>query len=305
MLTRLFPLWAVLLAGAAILVPAPFLAIGPAVTPLLAFIMLTMGLTLTPADFLRIARQPGAVIAGVGLHYLIMPLAAWGIASALGMSAALKAGMILVGCVASGTASNVIIYLAGGDVALSVSISMASTLTGLVATPLLTRLYLSADVPVDSSGLFRSLLMLVALPLGAGLMVSRFCPRQVKQAEPFLPLVAMLSILMIIACIVAGVRGALLSAGPLVLAGVILHNATGLLCGYWGGRLLGFQESVCRTLAIEVGMQNSGLAATLGRLYFAPLAALPGAVFSIWHNISGSLLAGFWSARQSDDERTR
>lgn len=296
MITRLFPVWAVLFSGAALVWPTVFTSYGWAVTSLLAFIMVTMGVTLTPGDFLRIARKPKAVIAGIGLHYLVMPLAAWLIATMLSMPEDLKTGMVLVGCVASGTASNVIIYLAGGDVALSVSISMVSTLVGIVATPLLTRLYLSADVAVDSWGLFRSLLMIVALPLVGGLAINTCFHKTVRWIEPVLPVVAMLSILLIIASIVASVKPSLAAVGPLVLVGVILHNATGLLGGYWGGRLLGFDEVVCQTLAIEVGMQNSGLAATLGRLYFAPLAALPGVIFSIWHNISGSILAGYWNA---------
>lgn len=297
MLTRLFPVWAICVSVAAICLPRPFLSLTSAITPLLAFIMFTMGITLTGGDFARIARRPLPVIAGVGLHYLVMPFAAWAIAHALSMPPQLATGMVLVGCVASGTASNVMIYLSRGDVALSVSISTLSTLVGIVATPLLTRLYVSADVTVDSWGLFRSIVLIVALPVLGGLAVNTWGHRFVKRVEPSLPLVAMVSILTIIGCIVAGVSPSLPSAGPLVLVGVIIHNAIGLLGGYWGGRLLGFDETVCRTLALEVGMQNSGLAATLGRVYFSPLAALPGAIFSIWHNISGSVLAAFWSAR--------
>ncbi|GBQ23584.1 Na+-dependent transporter [Acetobacter estunensis NRIC 0472] len=299
MLTRLFPVWAVLVSLMAVLRPGPFLVITPVITPLLAFIMFTMGVTLTVADFRRIARKPYPVLAGVALHYLVMPLAAWGIAKALAMPNDLTTGMVLVGCVASGTASNVMIYLSRGDVALSVSISTLSTLVGIVATPVLTRLYVAADVAVDSWGLFRSILALVAVPVVGGVLVNTFCHRAVRRMEPMLPLVAMVAILTIISSIVAAAAPALGAVGPLVLVGVILHNAVGLLGGYWGGRVLGFDESVCRTLALEVGMQNSGLAATLGRLYFSPLAALPGAVFSIWHNISGSALAAIWASRPS------
>ncbi|GBR18969.1 Na+-dependent transporter [Komagataeibacter nataicola NRIC 0616] len=300
-LTRLFPVWAVLVSLAAVLLPGPFLRVTPAITPLLAFIMFTMGVTLTPADFGRIARRPAPVLAGVGLHYLVMPLAAWGIAHMLRMPPMITTGMVLVGCVSSGTASNVMIYLSRGDVALSVSISTLSTLVGIIATPLLTRLYVSAGVSVDSWGLFRSIMEMVALPVCGGVAVNMLCPRFIRRISPALPLVAMVSIMIIIGSIVAGVRPALASVGPIVLVGVILHNAIGLAGGYWGGRLLGFDESVCRTLALEVGMQNSGLAATLGRVYFSPLAALPGAVFSVWHNISGSALAALWAGRPPRD----
>lgn len=295
MLTRLFPVWALLASGIAVGAPSVFLVFTPAIMPLLAFVMFTMGVSLTLADFGRVVRRPWPVLAGVGLHYLVMPLGAWLIAHMLGMSPALTTGMVLVGCVSSGTASNVMIYLSKGDVALSVSISAFSTLVGIVATPVLTRFYSAASVAVDSWGLFYSILTMVALPVLAGVGLNTVCVRMVKRVEPALPYVAMLSILLIIGCIVAGVKPSLSSVGPVLLLGVVLHNALGLLGGYWGGRLLGFDESVCRTLALEVGMQNSGLAATLGRLYFSPLAALPGAVFSIWHNISGSFLASYWS----------
>ena len=297
MMTRLFPVWAILMTVAAILYPVPFLRLLPIITPLLAFIMFTMGISLTVRDFSRIVRRPYPVLAGVGLHYLVMPLAAWAIAHLLGMPPGLATGMILVGCVSSGTASNVMIFLSKGDVALSISISALSTLVGIIATPLLTRLYVSEGISVDSWGLFRSIITMVVLPILAGVVVNTFCQRTVRRIEFALPSVAMVSILLIIGCVVAGAGPSLAQAGPLLMLGVILHNSFGLLGGYWGGRLLGFDESVCRTLALEVGMQNSALAATLGRLYFTPVAALPGAVFSVWHNVSGSVLATFWARR--------
>ncbi|MDQ0392981.1 ketopantoate/pantoate/pantothenate transporter PanS [Labrys monachus] len=226
-----------------------------------------------------------------------MPLAAWLIAKALQMPPELSAGMILVGSVASGTASTVMVYLSGGDVALSVTISALSTFVGVVATPLLTRLYVSAEIAVDIGGLLWSILQIVAIPVVLGVVVNHLLHRAVKRVEPALPLISMAAILAIIGTVVAGAQGSIATVGPVVLVGVVLHNGLGLLGGYWGGRLLGFDESVCRTLALEVGMQNSGLAATLGRVYFSPLAALPGALFSVWHNLSGSLLAGWWSSR--------
>ncbi len=301
LVTRLFPLWTVLVALAAFLVPAPFRPLGPAVASLLAVIMFAMGVSLTPADFRRVAVRPGPVLAGLGLHYLIMPLAAFAIAHALRMPPDLATGMILVGSVASGTASTVMVYLSGGDVALSVSISALSTVVGVVATPLLTRLYVSADIAVDTGGLLLSIVEIVALPVALGLAVNRVAGRVVRAAEPLLPLVSIVAILLIIGAVVAGAQASLTTVGPVVIAGVVLHNGVGLLGGYWGGRLLGFDETVCRTLALEVGMQNSGLAATLGKLYFSPLAALPGAIFSVWHNLSGSLIAGFWAGRPAGE----
>ena len=259
--------------------------------------MFGLGVTLTFADFRRVIVRPAPVIAGVVIHYLVMPLAAWSIARALHMSADLSTGMILVGSVASGTSSTLMVFLAGGDVALSVTISAMSTLVGIVATPLLTRFYVDASVAVDVGGMLLSIVQIVALPVGIGLTLNHFVPALVKRVEPALPFVSIIAVLLIIGAVVAGSQASIATVGPLVIVAVILHNGLGLVGGYWGGRLLGFDESVCRTLALEVGMQNSGLAAALGKLYFSPLAALPGAMFSVWHNLSGSLLAGYWSAR--------
>jgi BASS family bile acid:Na+ symporter len=295
--TRLFPLWAVLVSIAAYSVPSSVAGIAPHVTTLLTIIMLSMGITLSIDDFRRVFSRPAPVIAGIVLHYLVMPLAAWAIARALRMPPDLLAGMVLVGSVASGTASNVMIYLARGDVALSVTISALSTLVGVFATPLLTRLYVDASIAVDVHGMLMSIVQIVALPIVVGLVVNHLFGKLVRKIEWALPLVSMVSILLIIAAVVGGTQKSIASVGMVVAVGVVLHNGIGLLGGYWGGRLLGFDEAVCRTLAIEVGMQNSGLAATLGKLYFTPIAALPGALFSVWHNLSGSMLAGYWAGR--------
>ncbi|MFM0138451.1 ketopantoate/pantoate/pantothenate transporter PanS [Caballeronia grimmiae] len=296
-ITRLFPLWAVVVSVAAYLSPSSVTGIAPHVTTLLTIIMLSMGVTLSIDDFRRVFTRPAPVIAGIVLHYLVMPLAAWVIAKLLRMPPDLTAGMVLVGSVASGTASNVMIYLARGDVALSVTISALSTLVGVFATPLLTRLYVDASIAVDVHGMLMSILQIVALPIIVGLIVNRLFGEFVRKIEPVLPIISMVSILLIIAAVVGGTQKSIASVGAVVALGVVLHNGIGLLGGYWGGRLLGFDEAVCRTLAIEVGMQNSGLAATLGKLYFTPIAALPGALFSVWHNLSGSMLAGYWAGR--------
>ncbi|WP_410013646.1 ketopantoate/pantoate/pantothenate transporter PanS [Sodalis sp. C49] len=296
-ITRLFPLWAVLLSIAAYYSPTTFTRIGPYVSILLMLIMFAMGVTLRVADFKRVLSRPAPVIAATFLHYLVMPLAAWILAKLFQMPPDLSAGMILVGSVASGTASNVMIYLAKGDVALSVTISAVSTLVGVFATPLLTRLYVDAQIKVDVAGMLLSILQIVVIPIFAGLVVHHLFTRAVKRVEPWLPAFSMICILAIISAVVGGSQGFIGSVGLVVIAAVILHNGIGLLSGYWGGKLFGFDETTCRTLAMEVGMQNSGLAATLGKIYFSPLAALPGALFSVWHNLSGSVLAGYWSGR--------
>lgn len=301
LLTRLFPLGAILVAIAAYFEPATFRTILPWVSWLLMLVMFGMGATLTFADFRRVLLRPAPVLAGIGLHYLVMPLAAFLLARLLTMPPELTAGMILVGSVASGTSSTVMVYLSRGDVALAVTIGALSTLVGVVATPLLTWLYVGDAVPVNVMGMLLSILQIVVLPVTLGLLLNHFARPVVRTVEPALPLVSILAILTIISAVVAGSAGSIASVGLVVLVGVILHNAIGLLGGYWGARLLGFDEAICRTLALEVGMQNSGLAATLGNLYFSPLAALPGAIFSVWHNISGSLLASFWAGRPTSD----
>ncbi|EPL9570165.1 ketopantoate/pantoate/pantothenate transporter PanS [Providencia rettgeri] len=295
--TRLFPLWALLLSVLAYYMPSSFTGISPFISYLLMLIMFTMGVTLRISDFKRVVTRPAPVIICTFIHYLIMPLAAWLLAKAFDMPADLAVGMILVGSVASGTASNVMIYLARGDVALSVTISSVSTLVGVFATPLLTLLYADTSISVNVMGMLLSILQIVIIPIIAGLAIHHLFSEIVKKIEPFLPSLSMICILAIISAVVAGSQSHIASVGFMVAIAVILHNGIGLIGGYWGGRLFGFDESTCRTLAIEVGMQNSGLAATLGAQYFGAMAALPGALFSVWHNLSGSLLAGYWQGK--------
>ncbi len=304
-ITRLFPLWAVLLSVIAYYSPGTFTPMGPYVSYLLMLIMFAMGVTLRISDFKRVLTRPAPVVAATFLHYLVMPLAAWILAKLFHMPADLSAGMILVGSVASGTASNVMIYLAKGDVALSVTISAVSTLVGVFATPLLTRLYVDTHIKVDVAGMLLSILQIVVIPIFAGLVIHHLFTRTVKRVQPVLPALSMVCILAIISAVVAGSQGFIASVGLVVIAAVILHNGIGLLGGYWGGKLFGFDETTCRTMALEVGMQNSGLAATLGKIYFTPLAALPGALFSVWHNLSGSVLAGYWSGRPVEKDQRR
>ncbi|HHQ2582718.1 TPA: ketopantoate/pantoate/pantothenate transporter PanS [Providencia rettgeri] len=295
--TRLFPLWALLLSIFAYYTPNSFTGISPFISYLLMLIMFTMGVTLRISDFKRVVTRPAPVIICTFIHYLIMPLAAWLLAKAFDMPADLAVGMILVGSVASGTASNVMIYLARGDVALSLTISSVSTLVGVFATPLLTLLYADTSISVNVMGMLLSILQIVIIPIIAGLVIHHLFSEIVKKIEPFLPSLSMICILAIISAVVAGSQSHIASVGFMVAIAVVLHNGIGLIGGYWGGRLFGFDESTCRTLAIEVGMQNSGLAATLGAQYFGAMAALPGALFSVWHNLSGSLLAGYWQGK--------
>ncbi|KES18152.1 putative Na+-dependent transporter [Gilliamella apicola SCGC AB-598-I20] len=296
-LTRLFPLWAILCAIVAYFSPNVFLPVSPYTSQLLMFVMFTMGVTLSIDDFKRVVTKPKAVIICTLLHYIVMPLTALILSKLFTMRPELLVGMVLVGSVASGTASNVMIYLAKGDVALSVTISSVSTLVGVVVTPILTLLLVGTTVEVPVWKMLVHIIQIVLIPIVLGLMVHHFLYSVVKKCERFLPLLSMLCILLIICIVVAGSHDRIAQVGITVIFAVIIHNGIGLLGGYWGGRLFGFDESTCRTMSLEVGMQNSALAATLGNTYFSALSALPAAVFSVWHNISGSLLAGYWQGK--------
>ena len=290
---------ALIVAGGAfgLLLPGPSASLAPAIPWLLGVIMFGMGLTLEPRDFAVVVRRPQAVVVGVVSQFLIMPLVGWGVGTALGLSAALLVGMVLVGAAPGGTASNVIVYLARGDVALSVAMTSISTLLAPVLTPLLVLWLAGSTLPVDAGALFISIVQVVLLPVVGGIVVRITARRLVERMLPLLPLVSTTGIVVVVAAVVGANVDAVRSTGPLLLLAVVLHNGCGLLLGYVAARASGLDESRRRAVSVEVGMQNSGLAATLATVHFAPLAALPAAVFSIWHNMSGAALASFWARR--------
>jgi bile acid:Na+ symporter, BASS family len=298
--TRLFPLWAVLISVAAYNLDRYLAGLKPAIIPLLAVVMFGMGMTLEWIDFKKVFRSPRVILVGFLLQYLVMPGAAYVVSIIFGLSPALTAGVILVGCSPGGTASNVITYLANGDVALSVTLTLTSTVFAVALTPLLTWLLLNHLVPVPALEMLRDILQIVLLPVLAGTAINSLFKERIERVRDFFPLVSTLAILVIIAIIVALNRSNIEHAGPVILLAVMAHNLTGLALGYAVTRLLGYDERVCRTIGIEVGMQNSGLAVALAIRYFSAAAALPGAIFSVWHNISGSVLAGFWRHRDSE-----
>jgi BASS family bile acid:Na+ symporter len=202
--------------------------------------------------------------------------------------------MVIVGACAGGTASNVMTYLARGDVALSVSMTLASTLWGVMATPLIISVMAGESVQIDSLAILFSLVKMVLIPILAGVLITHYQPKLANKINKYLADIASALILLIIAIIVALNADEISTLGYGVFAAVALHNIIGLISGYMAGKLTRQTEVTCRTLAIEIGMQNSGLGVALALKYFGPLAALPGAVFSIWHNISGAILAGLW-----------
>ena len=296
-LTRLFPLWAIMVSALAWLQPHIFNSYSTWIVPLLSIVMFGMGLTLHLSDFSYVLQMPRLVFAGITLQYTIMPLTAVVLSSIMGLDPLLTAGMILVGTCPGGTASNVICYLARGNVALSITLTAASTLLAVLLTPALTYQLVSASIEVPAWDMLLSIFYMVIIPVSAGVLLNHIAGRKLKPFSEAFPLLSVIAIVFIIAIIVSLNAANFQQIGVTVVIAVILHNIAGLFLGYFTSRLLGYSPTECRTLAIEVGMQNSGLAVALAMKYFSAAAALPGALFSIWHNLSGSILAGFWSKR--------
>lgn len=297
---HLFPIWVLIFSVYAFWAPSFFIELKGAIVPLLMAVMLGMGMTLRWADFRRVRTHRWAIVLGVSVQFLVMPLAALGLAKLFALSPALTVGLMLVGATAGGTASNVMTYLAKGDVALSVSMTLVSTLCAIVLLPFLTWFYLNETVAVPAWELLLSLLQLILLPVLLGVALNHFFPKPLALIQPVLPVFSMFAVVVIVAIVVALNQAQLHSLAWTLALVIVLHNAIGLLSGYSLARLFGFDARVARTVAIEVGMQNSGLSVALALKYFGAASALPGALFSVWHNISGSLLAAFWQRKARD-----
>lgn len=294
LVTRFFVLWIILFSAAAYARPAAFEKLGGLIVPTLAAIMFAMGTTLRADDFRKVLSEPAKVLAGVSAQYAVMPLLGFVLASAFGAQPLAAAGVILVGSCPGGTASNVITYLARGDLALSVTLTAVSTLLCPLLLPALMYAYAGKWVDVPVAALFFSAFQIVLLPVFLGIVSAKLLGKRTRGALPFLPPLSSLAIILVVAVIVALNSGSLAAAGMSLFAAVALHNILGLGCGYALARTLGFGEGAARAISIEVGMQNSGLAAALSHLHFGNLSALPAAIFSVWHNVSGAALARIW-----------
>ena len=288
----------VLVAAVALFWPASFLSIDTwAINPMLGVIMFGMGLTLSPQDFRIVFSRPKDILIGCLAQFTVMPLLALGLSWAFALPKELALGVILVGCCPGGTASNVITYLAKGDLALSVGMTATSTLLAPLLTPLLVWLLAGTMVEVDTIGMLLSIIYVVIAPIVVGLIFQRYLPKFTRSVVPYLPAFSSIAIAFVVGIIVAHNADRLLVGGLIVVLVVILHNLCGLSLGYAIGRFLGLAEPKKRAISIEVGMQNSGLASSLATLHFAafPLATIPGAIFSVWHNISGALVARIYA----------
>lgn len=295
--TNLYPVW--LVSGALLSLALPYVFTwftGPWITWALTIVMLGMGFTLTVDDFKRLFRMPGSLTLGFLAHYTIMPLTGWGLAHLLDLEKGFAVGLILVAACPSGTASNVISYLAKADVALAVSVTLTSTLLAFVATPLWCQALVGHRVPVDAWGLCLSTLQIVVAPVLIGVLCNWKFPRQVAKVSRFGPVISVIALVLITCGIVSTNAAAVMAnAGKLLLAAVLLH-VIGFILGYAVSRLLRYPELVARTVSIEVGMQNGGLAAALAKKNFVmePLAAVPAVFSSVVQNIVGSLAAAWW-----------
>ena len=273
-----------------------------AINYLLGVVMFGMGLTLNLHDFKIVFSRPKDIIIGCLAQFTVMPLLAWGLSKLFQLDEALALGVVLVGCCPGGTASNVITYLAKGDLALSVGMTGVSTLLAPLLTPLLTWALAGKSVDVDVAGMLLSIFLVVIFPVFAGLIVKSLWPEFTGKAKDYLPAFSSVAIAFTVAIVISASASKLLAGGMVIVFVVMLHNLCGLGLGYLIGLLLRLEEPKKRAISIEVGMQNSGLASALATLHFAayPMATIPGAIFSVWHNISGAVVAWLYTKKHNE-----
>src|SRR5699024_6558638 len=289
-----FAVWVILFVVLAFVFPDGFSWIAPHISLLLGIIMFGMGLTLSLNDFKSIMKAPKSVIIGIVLQYTIMPLLAFGLATLFQLPAEVAVGVILVGCCPGGTASNVMTYLARGNTALSVTITAFSTILAPILTPALTLLFASKWLPVSAGDMFLTIVQIILVPIVLGIVVRLLFHKQVEKSVKALPLISVIGIVAVASAVVAVNTDHIATTGLLIFSVVILHNVLGLLIGFLLGKALKLDYPDQKAVSIEVGMQNSGLGSALALAHFAPVAAVPSALFSVWHNISGPLLATWW-----------
>ena len=293
-ITNFFTIWIILFSLTAFYYPNHFKGLTGLIVPTLGIIMFGMGMTLTIHDFRRVLARPGDVYIGVLLQYLLMPLGAFILVKVFNLNEFLAAGIILLGSCPGGTASNVITYLARGDLALSVTLTSVSTILSPVLIPVLMYFYASQWIEVPVIKLFISSVQIVIIPVLLGLGARAIPKDRVNTFNEFLPSISTVAIIFIVGVIVAANSTAISTTEPKILLIVVIHNFFGLVAGYYIAKLSGMDNIRAKTISIEVGMQNSGLAVALANLHFSALAALPAAIASVWHNISGSILAWWW-----------
>lgn len=293
--SKTFALWAILFALLAFFFPAEFKIFAPYIPYLLGVVMFGMGITLTFNDFSEVVKQPKSVFIGVAGQFIIMPAIAFCLAKAFDLPSDLAVGVILVGACPGGTSSNVMTYLAKGNTALSVACTTISTLLSPILTPAIFYLLASQWIDIDASAMFISVLKMVLFPIFLGLVVRALFKKAIEQTSQITPLISVIAIVLILAAVVAVSKEKIMESGLLIFSVVVLHNCLGYLIGFFAARLFKLNIADSKAIAIEVGMQNSGLGAALAGAHFNPIAAVPSALFSFWHNVSGSILANIFS----------
>ena len=296
--SKTFALWAIVFAVLAFYFPSEFKIFAPYIPYLLGLVMFGMGITLTFNDFGEVAKHPKSVFIGVVGQFVIMPSIAFVLAKIFDLPPDLAVGVILVG--SCGTSSNVMTYLAKGNTALSVACTTISTLISPLLTPTIFYVLASQWLDIDASAMFLSVLKMVLFPIFLGLVVRALFKKVIEQT---MPLVSVISIVLILAAVVAVSKDKIVESGLLIFSVVVLHNCLGYLIGFFSAKLFKLNVVDSKAIAIEVGMQNSGLGAALAAAHFNPIAAVPSALFSFWHNVSGPVLANIFS-NMKDDHKT-
>jgi BASS family bile acid:Na+ symporter len=294
--TTLFPVWTVLFTAIALKSPQSFAWFTTEYfTGALAALMLSMGITLKPSDFVKVAARPNAVFMQFTLCYAMMPVLAYGLGTAFGLDPALLAGMVLVGSINGGQASNLCTYIARGNVALSVLMTTATTVGAIIMTPILCKAMLGTVVPVDAAGIAMSTIQVVLAPIAVGMTANKYAPRFVEKILPFAPVVGVVSTCLLVASAVAQVAEPIINAGWALQIPVLLLHLVGGLVGYALPRMSGFGEVASRTMAIETSMKSSAFGFLLAKLHFGEYAVrVPAAVSVVWMALTGSVLAVIW-----------
>lgn len=289
----------IICAAVALFLPAAFIWVAPQITKLLGVIMFGMGMTLRFEDFKEIFRRPKEIFIGVAAQFLIMPLLAYALSLIFNLSPELAAGVILVGTCPGGTASNVMTYLAKGDLALSVSMTMTTTLLAPIVTPILTLWLAGTWIEVSLAAMMLSIVQIVIAPILLGIIINHFFREFVSKITILLPTVSIVAILLIVGGVVSVNANKILDVGLILMLVVILHNICGYALGFAVAKAFNMNISKAKAISIEVGMQNSGLAVSLAMIHFGAAAAIPGAIFSVWHNISGSIAANYLAQKSN------
>ncbi|MDY4474014.1 bile acid:sodium symporter family protein [Mitsuokella sp.] len=304
-ISKYMAVFVILVAAISLFQPWTFKWAAPKITILLGIVMFGMGMTLRLRDFRLVLQRPKDVLAGALAQFTIMPALAWLLAKGFNLPPELAAGVILVGTCPGGTSSNVMTYLARGDVALSVSMTMTTTILAPIVTPLLTWWLAGAWVDISLSAMMVSIVQVVIVPIVGGILINTFFGNFVQKVVKLLPLVSVVAIVLIVGGVVAVSSQRIMETGALIMLVVMLHNLLGYALGFGVAKALHMNLAKSKAISIEVGMQNSGLATSLAMMHFGAAAAIPGAIFSVWHNISGSLAANYLASRMNKENENQ